>query len=403
MSSRSLRFENQEGTALAARLDLPSVRAPRAFAVFAHCFTCGKDLRAIERISRSLNRRGIAVLRFDFTGLGESGGAFADTTFTTNVEDLVAAATYLERTYRAPSILIGHSLGGAAVLQAADRIPSVKAVATIGAPADPEHVAHLLEDAREEIERTGEARVRIAGRSFTVRKQFLDDLERTRMESVIEGLGRALLIFHSPRDEIVGIDNAERIYRAARHPKSFVSLDPADHLLSNPEDARYVGAVIAAWSEKYVDPEPEIEVDPEFQASVRTGASGYRTEIQAGSHALVADEPESAGGTDEGPSPYDLLVSALGSCTSMTLRMYADRKEWPLEGATVRLNHGQIHADDCEECDGDDRRIDRIEREVELEGDLTDDQRDRLLEIADRCPVHRTLTGEIRIETRLRS
>jgi putative redox protein len=405
MPSKHLTITNDLGDELAARIDLPLGARVHACALFAHCFTCSKDLKAVKCISRALTQEGIAVVRFDFTGLGESAGDFAKTNFSSNIDDLVRVAEYMEETYEAPSILVGHSLGGAAVLQAAHRIPSAKAVATIAAPADPEHVMNLFADREQDIRTTGSAEVVLAGRRFTITEQFLDDLEGSRMEESIRALDRALLIFHSPVDNIVSIDNAERIYTAARHPKSFISLDTADHLLTDGEDARYVGDVTAAWARKYIDREGEIDrSEPgEGKVLIHTGASGYRTDILADGHPLVADEPASAGGTDKGPSPYQYLASALGSCTSMTLRMYADRKEWPLEGISVELSHGKVHADDCENCPATEGKVDRIVREISVEGPLDADQRQRLLEIADKCPVHRTLEAGVVVESSLTS
>ncbi len=397
-----IRFKNADGNALAARLDRPDGESPCAFALFAHCFTCSKDLRAAGAISRALTRHGIAVLRFDFTGLGESEGDFADTNFSSNVEDLIAAADYLSEHYEAPRILVGHSLGGAAVLQAAQRLDSVQAVSTIGAPYDPEHVTQHLQDAVEDIEETGEARVQLAGRTFTIRKQFLDDLAATKMEATIRTLGRALLIFHSPVDQTVGANNAAKIFQAAKHPKSFVSLDDADHLLTDRSDAEYLGVVLGAWAEKYVDRSVSEPETPDEDVVTRTEGT-YRTAIQAGRHALVGDEPESVGGDDDGPTPYGFLLSALGSCTGMTLRMYADRKEWPLDETIVRLSHEKVHAEDCEDCDTEQGQVDRITREIEIRGRLSDDQRERLFEIANKCPVHRTLLGDADVRSSLRS
>ncbi len=397
-----IRFENADGNALAARLDRPDGESPCAFALFAHCFTCSKDLRAAGAISRALTRHGIAVLRFDFTGLGESEGDFADTNFSSNVEDLIAAADYLSEHHEAPRILVGHSLGGAAVLQAAQRLDSVQAVSTIGAPYDPEHVTQHLQDAVEDIEEKGEARVQLAGRTFTIRKQFLDDLAATKMETTIRTLGRALLIFHSPVDQTVGANNAAKIFQAAKHPKSFVSLDDADHLLTDRSDAEYLGVVLGAWAEKYVDRSVSEPDTPDEDVVTRTEGT-YRTAIQAGQHALVGDEPESVGGDDDGPTPYGFLLSALGSCTGMTLRMYADRKEWPLDETIVRLSHEKVHAEDCENCDTEQGQVDRITREIEIRGRLSDDQRERLFEIANKCPVHRTLLGDVDVRSSLRS
>jgi putative redox protein len=395
-------FEGSAGERLAARLDMPVGGAPLAYALFAHCFTCSKNLNAVVHIARALNRARIAVLRFDFTGLGDSEGDFADTNFSSNVADLVAAARYLEEAYEAPSILIGHSFGGAAGLRAASEIPSVRAVATIAAPADPGHVAHLIASSRDEIEARGEADVVIAGRRFTIRKQFLDDLQAARMEESIAGLGCALLIFHSPVDSIVGIENAEQIYRAARHPKSFISLDRADHLLADSDDSVYVGAMLAAWAAKYIDAAPEAaeeERDREKSVVVRTGPKGYRTEILAAGHPLVADEPVSVGGSDTGPNPWGLLLAALGACTTITLRMYADRKEWPLEGIQVALRHQRIPAATGGASGAGGGVVDEIEQVVALEGPLDEAQLARLCEIAARCPVHRTLERGANIMT----
>ena len=405
MRTEKLEFSNEEGVSLAAQLDLPPDDEPIAYALFAHCFTCSKNLKAIDHISMSLTRAGFGVFRFDFTGLGQSEGAFADTRFATNVADLVAASRYLEERAEGPRVLIGHSLGGAAVLMAAERIPSAVAVATIGAPSSPDHIRHLLADDVSEITRKGEADVRLAGRTFTIRKEFLDDLERHKAPEAIGSLDKALLILHAPMDNIVGIENAAHIFQHARHPKSFISLDTADHLLTDPADSRYAGTVIAAWSTRYIPDESRSDKQgpPDDNRIVaRTESGGFRTEIVANGHALVADEPLSVGGTDDGPTPYDLLVASLGACTSMTLRMYADRKKMPLQSSVIRLRHTKIHADDCETCVTEDAHIDHIEREIELVGPLDEAQRARLLEIAERCPVHRTLMGEIKIESRLR-
>lgn len=402
---KKITFLNDEGVQLTGLLNLPEDEKPIAFALFAHCFTCTKNLLAAANIARALGRQGIAVLRFDFTGLGESLGDFSETNFSTEVADLKAAARFLEQHYRAPKILIGHSLGGTAVLHAAAKISSVKAVVTIAAPFDPAHIVGLLQDSREQIERAGEATVSIAGRSFTVRKEFIDDVLAQNPGEVIAGLKIALLIMHSPRDLIVGIDQAADIYQAARHPKSFVSLDPADHLLSRKEDSLYAGRVIATWVRRYLD-SFEKEATPQApdtdnQVTVRTGAEGFRTEMMVRGQALVADEPESLGGTGEGPTPYDFLQAALGSCTGMTLQMYARRKGWPLKEVIVRLDHRKVHAEDCEHCEDPDRKLDHFELELELIGDLTKEQRQRLLEIAEKCPVHKTLKGEVRIEVTL--
>jgi uncharacterized OsmC-like protein/alpha/beta superfamily hydrolase len=411
MQSEKLTFRNPDGQELAAILDRPVSPDPAAYALFAHCFTCSKNVKAAHHVSRGLTDAGIAVLRFDFTGLGESEGEFANTNFSSNVADLVAAAEFLETEYRAPEILVGHSLGGAAVLMAGEKIPSIRVVATIAAPADPAHVVKHLGNSREEIERKGEATVTLGGRQFQVRKQFLDDLEGNRMERSIRALRRkAILIFHSPLDSVVGIDNAVKIYKAAIHPKSFVSLDTADHLLSDPADSVYCGTVISALSRKYLAAaearragKADALSGGQDETVARTGREHYRTEISAAGHPLLADEPESYGGTDAGPTPFDYLSAGLGACTTMTLRMYADRKKWPLEGARARVRHRKVHVEECADCETESGKIDEFTREIELEGDLTEEQRQRLLEIADRCPVHRTLHAEIKVRTRLLS
>ena len=403
MPVQKLTFTGATGAQLAARLDLPADQAPVAYALFAHCFTCTKNQKAISAMSQALTLAGVAVLRFDFTGLGESEGDFAETNFSSNVGDLVAAAACLGERFAAPTLLIGHSLGGAAVLQAAAQIPSARAVVTIGAPCSPTHVTALLGADAARIEADGAAQVTLAGRSFTITKQFLDDLALHRMDATIHALRCPLLICHAPRDEVVGIENAAHIFGAARHPKSFISLDNADHFLSERRDAQYVGTLIAAWSSAYIAPpvSPAAPAPDDGRVVARTGAHGYRTTIFASGHHLVADEPLSVGGGNTGPTPYDYLAAGLGACTSMTLRMYADRKGWPLEDVTVRLRHSKIHAEDCASCETDTGTLDQITREITLAGPLSDEQRQRLLEIADKCPVHRTLNAEIDIPTTL--
>lgn len=398
MRSKKVYFNNADGLKLAAYLDFPIDGEPRAYALFAHGFTLTKHLKSITHINRALAAKGIAVLRFDFAGLAESEGDFADTSFSSNVSDIVSAARFLELEYQAPKILIGHSLGGSAMLVAAGHIPSAKAVSTIGAPCDPSHIMHIFEGKEEELKRSGEVEVSIGGRPFKLKQQFLDDVREAETCAAIHHLKKALLIFHSPVDEIVDLKHAQRIYEAALHPKSFISLDQADHLLSKEADAQYVGSVIASWADKYV-PVREVEWDSGPHAvRVRTGST-YYTEIKSGGHGLLADEPTRLGGSDRGPTPYGLLVSALGSCTSITLRMYADRKEWDVDGINVYLNHEKVHAKDCEECPESTHKIDHIERLIEVKGNLDATQRKRLLEVADLCPVHRTLHGKIHITT----
>jgi uncharacterized OsmC-like protein/alpha/beta superfamily hydrolase len=400
--SRRVTFPGGAGSELAARLDLPA-GPPLATALFAHCFTCSKDLTVAGRIAGELNARRIAVLRFDFTGLGMSGGEFADTNFSTNLDDLRSAAAWLRSEQRAPQLLVGHSLGGAAVLAVAKDLPEVRAVATIGAPSSTTHLEQLLGAELERLERDGEATVDIGGRPFTVRRQLLDDL---RTHSVLAGaaeLGAALLVLHSPVDNVVGIDHAAAVHAAARHPKSFVSLDGADHLLTRRADAVFAARMIADWAARYLTDEHPAAPPPPPTAPVvvaETGQGTFLNHVVAGDHHFLADEPDDVGGLDAGPSPYDLLGAALGSCTSMTLRLYADRKGLPLTRVTVEVDHHKVHREDCEGCaDGRGPLIDRFDRRIRLEGDLSPEQRVKLLAIADRCPVHRTLEAGARIVT----
>jgi putative redox protein len=397
-------FTGEGGHQLAAALDLAE-REPRAYALFAHCFTCGKGVLAAARISAALAANGIAVLRFDFTGLGSSEGDFANSTFSSNVADLVRAADHLRATRKAPTILIGHSLGGAAILAAAGQIPDAKAVVTIAAPSDPAHVTGLFKDRIEDIRKAGEIEVSLAGRPFRIKREFLDDIAEHGLMAHVANLRKALLVMHSPTDDTVGIDNATRIFVAARHPKSFVSLDDADHLLSQRRDSAYVADVIAAWAERYIDPLAPVPAaasgEAPRQVVVReTRNSKFQQTVMVGPHQMLADEPVAAGGEDSGPGPYDFLLAALGACKSMTMRLYADRKSLPLERATVTLNHSKIHAQDCAECETKEGMLDQIDVAIGLEGALDAEQHKRILEIADKCPVHRTLTSEIRIVTK---
>ncbi len=401
MNTKRIKFKNKEGNMLSARLELPVDQDPRVFAVFAHCFTCSKDLKAVVNISRVLTSHGIGVLRFDFTGLGESQGEFSDSNFTTNVGDIISAGTYLEKEYAAPQILIGHSLGGAAVLKAAFEMPEVKAVVGLAAPSDPFHVKNLFNDDEETIMKKGSAKVQIAGRPFKITKQLIEDLREHQILPKLKDLDKALLILHSPQDKIVGISNAREIYEAAMHPKSFVTLDGADHLLSNKEDSHYAGSIIASWVSRYIDYEADEEEAPKGVIA-RTGDDGYTTMVRTGKHRFLVDEPEAVGGKNMGPTPYDLLSAALGACTSMTLRMYADRKKWDLKEVWVNVQHGKTHSEDCENCESKSAKVDEFKREIELIGELDQEQKDRLLEIADRCPVHRTLHNEIKVSTRLK-
>ena len=415
---QKITFPGHQGQDLAGLIELPD-HEPKAVALFAHCFTCGKDIAAASRIARNMVKKGFAVMRFDFTGLGGSDGDFANTNFTSNVEDLIRAADFLRREYSAPQILIGHSLGGTAVLNAASKIPESRGVVTIGSPADAQHVSHQFESELEEIEAKGEAEVSLAGRKFLIQKQFVDDIRKTSIDT-IRNLKKAYLIMHAPLDDIVSIKEAEKIYQAAAHPKSFVSLDDADHLLSRSSDAEYVASVVASWSQRFIDgstshentPSVEMEACPipgngmsiskiEHPGSLLASEIDHKFAIQMdnGRHRWRADEPATVGGGDSGPDPYDLLLSSVGACTAMTMRMYAERKGWPLPDVHVSLNHKRRYDKDCVDCETQPQQIDQITRDIVIKGDLDDDQKKRLMEIADKCPVHKTLTGQLEITT----
>ena len=402
MPTERITFAGHDGSQLAARLDLPDGPV-LATALFAHCFTCSKDIPAARRISARLAAMGIAVLRFDFTGLGHSGGEFANTTFTSNVEDLISAAQFLAGRNMAPALLIGHSLGGAAVLRARAGIPSIKAVVTLGAPADPGHVSHHFEAALPQIQKEGSAEVALGGRPFRIGKAFVDDISEAALTPAIEDLKAALLVLHAPRDETVSIDNAAAIFMAAKHPKSFVTLDDADHLITRAADAGYAADVITAWVSRYVSLSPPAPPPGAPEGVVRVteaDPTGFLQDIQAGpSHHAVADEPVSYGGTDRGMSPYGFVSAGLGACTSMTIRMYARRKRWPLTNVSVDVCHDKVHAQDAGLAN--EGKVDQFRRKIRLTGPLDQEQRTRLLEIADKCPVHRTLEGSAHITTEL--
>ncbi len=389
------------GITLSGALESPE-SPPRCFALFAHCFTCGKDVAAASRIARALTAQGIAVLRFDFTGLGNSDGDFANTNFSSNLQDLLAATDFLREHYRAPCLLIGHSLGGAAVLAMASRVPEATAVVTIGAPHRAEHVAHNFHASIEEIESKGVAEVNLGGRHFSIKKQFLDDIE-SQESPRLGKLRKALLVMHAPLDATVGIEQAEKIYLEARHPKSFISLDDADHLLTRKADSEYVARNIAAWASRYLPAEEEAHRATISRGHVRVEEKDHKfsQHVNSDSHYWLADEPTTVGGKNSGPDPYEHLLAALGTCTSMTLRMYAERKSIPLEHVVVDLQHARDYYKDCEGCEEASMKVEVLERVLTLRGDLSDEQRQRLLEIADRCPVHRTLHGDLRVTTKL--
>ncbi len=404
MSSQKLEFEGGKGAKLAARLDLPN-GAINAYAIFAHCFTCSKDLNATKRISAGLAAKGIAVLRFDFTGLGSSEGEFASTNFSSNISDLLRAADMLRKDFEAPSLLIGHSLGGAAVLVAGGQIPEVKGVVTIGAPSDANHVTHNFAADIEAIAKEGKAEVSLGGRKFTIEKQFLDDLAASSVKDHVASLKKPLLVFHSPVDQTVGIENAADIFTAAKHPKSFVSLDHADHLLTDEADAKFVASTISAWSERYLPSNVNagaIESENDVTVS-ESGLGKFQNKVMAAGHHLFADEPKSYGGTETGPSPYDFVSIGLGACTNMTLRMYADRKGWDIGNVIVVVDHVKIHAKDCATCADDTKsgagKIDQFHRKITVKSGLETEMMQKLLEIADKCPVHKTLHSNAQVTT----
>jgi uncharacterized OsmC-like protein/alpha-beta hydrolase superfamily lysophospholipase len=400
MPSTLVRFPSSQGHELAARLERPS-GPTRAYALFAHCFTCSKDSKAAAFIAQALATRGIAVLRLDFTGLGMSGGEFAESSFSSNIDDLLCAARYLAEHHRAPALLIGHSLGGAAVLAAAGQLAEAQAVVTIAAPSEPKHVEHLLKGGKDEILAKGEAEVDIGGRPFRVKREFVEDLERHDLTKAIGALRKALLVLHSPRDTVVPIENASKIFVSAKHPKSFVSLDDADHLLTQRADAAYVAEVLSAWASRYLEQEAPAASQTGYGVRVvEAGEGKFAQEVTMGRHRLRADEPVAVGGGDTGPNPYELLLAGLGACTAMTVRMYADLKKIPLERVSVELKHEKVHAKDCVDCETRDAKLDHVDRVLTFEGVLDDAQRARLLEIANKCPVHRTLERGVEISTR---
>ncbi len=403
MNFEKIAFTNSAGYELSGRLELPVNSKPHNYAVFAHCFTCSKNFSATKNISRALTTAGYGVLRFDFTGLGDSEGDFEDTNFSGNVEDLLAAIDYLAQHYEAPTLLIGHSLGGAAAIYASAKANSIKALATIGTPSDTKHVKHLFKEELKEIQDHGEAEVQLSGRPFKIKNQFLQDLNEQKVSKTLKDSRKPVLIAHSPQDDTVGIHHAEKLYHAAMHPKSFVSLDGADHLLLNKDDSNYIGKVIAQWASRYLDiPEREtIQSDQQVAAGLSDDTM-FTTQIKAGNHYFISDEPIDYGGNNYGPTPYDLLSSGLAACTVMTLQMYARRKKWVLDYVQCDVAYNKQHQKDCENCVDNDVKIDTFTRTIKLPGHLTEDQKKKLLSIADKCPVHRSLHSSTQILTTLK-
>ncbi len=402
MNIQKVAFTNKDEEKLAGRLELPLNQKPHNFVIFAHCFTCTKNLTAIKNIGRALTDAGFGVLRFDFTGLGESEGDFENTNFSGNVADLIEAAHFLEKNYNSPTLLIGHSLGGAAAIFAAAQIESIRAVAVINAPSHPSHVLHLLKNSTTEITQNGKAKVNLGGIDFTIKKQFLDDLQNKPLQKVVGELRKALLILHAPQDKIVGIKNAEEIYKAAHHPKSFISLDGVDHLLSKKEDSVYVGKIIASWATRYVAIPKDEEIKSKSKVAASLGAEDmFTTHLKLGDHHFIADEPTDFGGSNFGPSPYEFVSAGLAACTAMTLQMYARRKKWELANVTCHINYSKEHAVDCQHCEDDAAKIDTFTREINITGNLSQVQKQKLLEIADKCPVHKTLHSPTQVITKL--
>lgn len=404
MRSSKINFTNPQGEILSGRLDLPADQDPHNFAIFAHCFTCSKNFSAVRNVSRALASEGFGVLRFDFTGLGDSDGNFADTNFSSNVQDLITAASFLEENYKAPSLLVGHSLGGAAVIFAGSEIESVKAIATIGAPSNPQHVQKQLgTKSLDIIKDKGEVQVNLAGRDFVFKKQFIDDLEKSSCVAAVTSLNKALLIFHSPQDSTVSIKNAEEIYHAAHHPKSFVTLDGTEHLLIDKKSAAYVGKVVSGWAARYIPtPEPQ-QIKSSYQVVASLDEEdGFSTQLKLGSHYLKADEPASVGGNDYGPTPYELLASSLAACTAMTIQMYARRKGWLIDNVEVHTSYSKSYAQDCQACEeNQSAKIDTFDRQIKITSNLDEKQLQRILQIADKCPVHKTLNNETQVITKL--
>ncbi|MCL7762471.1 alpha/beta fold hydrolase [Polaribacter sp. Z014] len=404
MNTIRLEIENKKGLKLQAYLELPANEKPNQFAIFAHCFSCNSNFNAVKNISRSLSNHGFGVLRFDFTGLGRSEGEFAESHFSANVEDLLAVNDFLEKNYKAPSLLVGHSLGGAAVIVAASKLANIKAVATVGAPATVGHVTHLFSHGTEEIPEKGDVEVKIGGRPFKINQEFVNDFGKTDLPKIIKNLRKPILVMHAPFDKVVGIENAHEIYHNAMHPKSFISLDDADHLLSKPSDSIYVGNMIGTWVERYFEPEENNMISTEGEQLVghlNLLEDNFTTSIQTKKHSFIADEPASVGGDDFGPSPYDFLSAGLAACTVMTLKMYAERKKWDLQEVFVYITYSKKHSDDLNIDVEKPTHFDHLKKKLKFVGNLDDKQKQRLKEIAAKCPVHKTLLSDIIIETEI--
>ena len=404
MNRERLSIQNKKGHKLQAYLELPADQKPHYFAIFAHCFTCNSNLSAVKNISRALTSHGFGVVRFDFTGLGRSEGAFAESHFSANVDDLIAVNNHITKHYKAPGLLVGHSLGGAAVIVAASKLENIKAVATVGAPSTVSHVKHLFSHGIEQVKEKGEVEVNIGGRPFKIDNDFVDDFDKINLPEITQNLRKPLLIMHAPFDGVVGINNAHELYHKAHHPKSFVSLDNADHLLSNSKDSKYVGNVIGTWADRYFEPQDNNMLEPKGEqlvAHLNLVENNFTTSIQTKKHHFTADEPASIGGDDFGPSPYDFLSAGLAACTVMTLKMYAQRKQWDLQEVYAYITYSKKHSDDLMLDLDEPKRIDHLQKRLKFVGNLDDKQKARLKEIASKCPVHRTLISDIVIETEL--
>ena len=404
MNTVRLEIENRKGLKLQAYLELPANQKPNHFTIFAHCFSCNSNFNAVKNISRSLSNHGFGVLRFDFTGLGKSEGEFAESHFSANVEDLLDVSNYLEKHYKAPSLLVGHSLGGAAVIVAASKLEHIKAVATVGAPATVSHVTHLFSHGTDDIQEKGDVEVKIGGRPFKINQDFVNDFGKTDLPKIIKKLRKPILVMHAPFDKVVGIENAHQIYHNAIHPKSFISLDDADHLLSKQTDSIYVGNMIGTWVERYFEPEDNNMISSNGEQLVghlNLLEDNFTTSIQTKKHSFIADEPTNIGGDDFGPSPYDFLSAGLAACTVMTLKMYADRKKWDLHEVFVYITYSRKHSDDLDIEVDKPTRFDHLQKKIKIVGNLEEKQRNRLKEIASKCPVHKTLQSKIIIDTTL--